>query len=516
MFLQAVDARARTSAHVRARRVPPRAHQPPPPRPHRGPALDNGRPSMGHLPRMAGAQIEFIRTEGSSRLRCNDGSRGQPRARRRRRSRSSRKGASIVCLPELFRTQLLLPALRTPRSSTWRSRSRPTTERMAALAKQLGVVVIASLFERRAAGVYHNTPSSSTPTGASPASTGRCTSPTTRSSTRSSTSRPATSASAPSTRRRQDRHARLLGPVVPGGARLTALAGADVLFYPTAIGWHPREKAEFGERRRRPWQTMPALARDRERRVRRGREPRRPRGCGRRRHRVLGRRRSSAIRSASSSRGAARRGSRPRRRVRSEPAGGRPAELALPPRPPHRRLRRITQRLLDDESACRGAARRQRSASACRPSGSRTPRPGSRGRTSAPTGRAGSSRPFAGSTARSVRQLAPGERVRILVAGRGGAWRSARSAQRIGRRGRTRRLPPRADRSLVDARQLPLFVRRDEATSRRSAGVQRVGKYPNHSARREGTGAVARRRKSRSSRAASRRARLVCEGGAST
>ena len=42
----------------------------------------------------------------------------------------------------------------------------------------------------------------------------------------------------------------------PEGARLTALAGADVLFYPTAIGWHPSEKAEYGERQLDAWRTI--------------------------------------------------------------------------------------------------------------------------------------------------------------------------------------------------------------------------------------------------------------------
>jgi N-carbamoylputrescine amidase len=42
----------------------------------------------------------------------------------------------------------------------------------------------------------------------------------------------------------------------PEGARLTALAGADVLFYPTAIGWHPAEKAEFGAAQASAWQTI--------------------------------------------------------------------------------------------------------------------------------------------------------------------------------------------------------------------------------------------------------------------
>ena len=69
----------------------------------------------------------------------------------------------------------------------------------------------------------------------------------------------------------------------PEAARLTALAGAEVLFYPTAIGWHPAEKAEYGAAQARRLGDHPARARDRQRRLRRGRQPRRPRGPGRRR-----------------------------------------------------------------------------------------------------------------------------------------------------------------------------------------------------------------------------------------
>ena len=68
----------------------------------------------------------------------------------------------------------------------------------------------------------------------------------------------------------------------PEAARLTALAGADVLFYPTAIGWHPSEKAEFGAGAGVRLADHPARARDRQRRLRRGRQPGRARKAGRR------------------------------------------------------------------------------------------------------------------------------------------------------------------------------------------------------------------------------------------
>ena len=75
----------------------------------------------------------------------------------------------------------------------------------------------------------------------------------------------------------------------PEAARLTALKGAEVLFYPTAIGWHPAEKAEFGEAQADRLGDHAAGARHQQRRVRRGRQPRRPRGARRRRPRILGR-----------------------------------------------------------------------------------------------------------------------------------------------------------------------------------------------------------------------------------
>ncbi len=85
----------------------------------------------------------------------------------------------------------------------------------------------------------------------------------------------------------------------PEAARLTALAGADVLFYPTAIGWHPRRE---GRVRRRPAECLAdhaARARHRQRRLRRRREPRRPRGLPPTAASSSGARRSSATRSAS-------------------------------------------------------------------------------------------------------------------------------------------------------------------------------------------------------------------------
>ena len=91
----------------------------------------------------------------------------------------------------------------------------------------------------------------------SPVSIARCTSPTIRFITKSITSRPAISDFRPSIP-----HAGRVGTLVcwdqwyPEGARITALQGAEVLFYPTAIGWHPAEKEQFGAAQYDAWQTI--------------------------------------------------------------------------------------------------------------------------------------------------------------------------------------------------------------------------------------------------------------------
>src|SRR5262249_28720260 len=133
----------------------------------------------------------------------------------------------------------------------------PSTERLAPLAKELGVVIVASLFERRAAGLYHNTAVVLDADGSirglyrkmhipddplyyekfyfTPGDLGF---------------------------RSFDTRFGRVGTLVcwdqwyPEGARLTALAGAEVLVYPTAIGWHPKEKAESGAAQASAWQTI--------------------------------------------------------------------------------------------------------------------------------------------------------------------------------------------------------------------------------------------------------------------
>lgn len=171
--------------------------------------------------------------------------------------RAAADGADVICLPELFRSQYFcqredaaLFDLAEPIPGT-------STEAMGRIAKERRVTIIASLFERRAAGLYHNTIALLGSDGQiagryrkmhipddpayyekfyfTPGDLGFQTFPT---------------------------QVGNIGTLIcwdqwyPEGARLTALKGAEVLFYPTAIGWHPHEKERYGAAQRDAWQTI--------------------------------------------------------------------------------------------------------------------------------------------------------------------------------------------------------------------------------------------------------------------
>src|SRR5690349_8096157 len=167
------------------------------------------------------------------------------------------RGANIVCLPELFQTQYFCQREDASLFDLAEPIPGPTSAKLAEVAKELRIVLVASLFEKRAAGVYHNTAAMFDADGSlrglyrkmhipddplyyekfyfTPGDLGF---------------------------RAFDTEVGRVGTLVcwdqwyPEGARLTALQGAHVLFYPTAIGWHPAEKAEFGVAQHDAWRTI--------------------------------------------------------------------------------------------------------------------------------------------------------------------------------------------------------------------------------------------------------------------
>jgi N-carbamoylputrescine amidase len=168
------------------------------------------------------------------------------------------KGADVVCLPELFRTlyigQREDPALFDLAEPI---PSGPSTQALTAAARDGKVVVIASLFERRAAGLYHNTAIVIDSDGTVRGSYRKMHIPDDPAYYEKYYFTPGDLGF-----RAFDTAAGRLGTLVcwdqwyPEAARLTALRGAEVLFYPTAIGWHPAEKGDYGPSQLSAWQTV--------------------------------------------------------------------------------------------------------------------------------------------------------------------------------------------------------------------------------------------------------------------
>jgi len=171
--------------------------------------------------------------------------------------RAAEDRAQIICLPELFRSEYFCQSENHDNFALAEPIPGPTTEALGKIAREHAIVIIASLFEKRTAGVYHNTAVIIDAKGKilgkyrkmhipddpgyyekfyfTPGDLGFQSWKTDRGN---------------------------LGVCVcwdqwyPEAARLTALRGAEILFYPTAIGWHPREKKRFGAAQFSAWQTM--------------------------------------------------------------------------------------------------------------------------------------------------------------------------------------------------------------------------------------------------------------------
>jgi N-carbamoylputrescine amidase len=167
------------------------------------------------------------------------------------------RGAQIVCLQEMYRSQYFCREENAEWFNLAETVPGPSTETLGRVAKEAAVVVIAPIFEKRANGLYHNSAAILDADGSllglyrkmhipddplyyekfyfTPGDLGF--------------------------RNFDTRFGRIATLICwdqwyPEGARLAALGGANILFYPTAIGWHPSEKAEVGEAQRDAWKTI--------------------------------------------------------------------------------------------------------------------------------------------------------------------------------------------------------------------------------------------------------------------
>jgi N-carbamoylputrescine amidase len=167
------------------------------------------------------------------------------------------RGAQIICLQELFRTQYFCQTEDHGCFALAESIPGPTTERLCALAGELGVVLIASLFERRTEGLYHNTAAVIDADGRYLGKYRKMHIPDDPLYYEKFYFTPGDLGF-----RSWDTRFGRIGVLVcwdqwyPEAARLTALSGAQILFYPTAIGWHRSEKAEHGEQQKAAWETI--------------------------------------------------------------------------------------------------------------------------------------------------------------------------------------------------------------------------------------------------------------------
>ncbi|HEV2378480.1 MAG TPA: carbon-nitrogen hydrolase [Terriglobia bacterium] len=166
-------------------------------------------------------------------------------------------GAKLVCLPELFRSQYFCQREDVAFFDLAEPVPGPTTEALATAARETGVVIVAPVFERRAPGLYHNSLVVFDADGESRGLYRKMHIPDDPAYyekfyfTPGDLGFPAF-----------DTAVGRVGALIcwdqwyPEGARLTALRGAQVLFYPTAIGWHPHEKEQWGSAQRDAWRTM--------------------------------------------------------------------------------------------------------------------------------------------------------------------------------------------------------------------------------------------------------------------
>ena len=166
-------------------------------------------------------------------------------------------GANIVCTQELFATEYFCQSEHHDNFRLAETIPGDTTEAFQNLAKRCGIVIIVSLFEKRSAGVYHNSAAVIDVDGSLLGIYRKMHIPDDPLYNEKFYFTPGDLGF-----RAWDTRFGKIGVLIcwdqwyPEAARLTAMQGAELLFYPTAIGWHPSEKEKYGEQQRDAWQTI--------------------------------------------------------------------------------------------------------------------------------------------------------------------------------------------------------------------------------------------------------------------
>ena len=166
------------------------------------------------------------------------------------------RGASIICLQELFDAPYFAQSTKSERFDLAEPIPGPTVNAMQALAKELKIVLIVPIFERETAGVYRNSAAVVDADGSLLGVYRKLHIPDDPQYYEKYYFTPGDSFKVWPTKQAK------IGTLIcwdqwfPEGARITSLMGAEILFYPTAIGWHPAEKAEVGQAQLSAWQTI--------------------------------------------------------------------------------------------------------------------------------------------------------------------------------------------------------------------------------------------------------------------
>ncbi len=170
---------------------------------------------------------------------------------------AARMGAEVICLPELYRSPYFCQREDQALFDLAETVPGPSTSRLGEVARRAGVAVVVPVFEKRAPGLYHNSAVVLDADGAIAGLYRKMHIPDDPAFYEKFYFTPGDLGF----RTFQTRFGRV-GTLIcwdqwyPEAARLTALGGAAVLFYPTAIGWHPQEKQRHGEAQRDAWRTV--------------------------------------------------------------------------------------------------------------------------------------------------------------------------------------------------------------------------------------------------------------------